>query len=158
MSLWQGARNSCGTAPLVVTPLMALAVTGIGAADAPSASSLLTITRNLGGAIGIAVLQTFLSRREQFHASRLSEALNLFDEGTRTRLDDLTQYFMAHGAGDPAVAWREAVAEVSAHVHEQAGVMAFADTFYLMGAAMIAALATAAIYRRPATMERAPAH
>jgi len=143
---------------LVVTPLMALAVAGIEAADAPSASSLLTITRNLGGAIGIAVLQTFLSRREQFHASRLSEALNLFDAGTRARLDELAQYFMAHGAGDPPAAWREAVAEIAARVHEQASVMAFADTFLLMGAAMIAALATATIYGRPKIVKSAAAH
>ncbi|HYX04484.1 MAG TPA: EmrB/QacA family drug resistance transporter, partial [Reyranella sp.] len=109
-------------------------------------------------AIGIAVLQTFLSRREQFHASRLSEALNLFDAGTRARLDELAQYFMAHGAGDPPAAWREAVAEIAARVHEQASVMAFADTFLLMGAAMIAALATATIYGRPKIVKSAAAH
>src|SRR5262249_32420804 len=45
---------------LVLTPLTTLAISGIAAVDASSASALLTVMRNLGGAIGIAGLQTFL--------------------------------------------------------------------------------------------------
>jgi DHA2 family multidrug resistance protein len=134
---------------MVLTPLTTLAIDGIASSDAPSASALLTVMRNLGGAVGIAALQTFLGRREQLHASRLGEAVTLFDEDTRARLDQLVQHFTAHGVADPVHAWRKAVAAIGARVQEQASVMAFADTFHLMGAAMLLALATAVLYRRP---------
>ena len=39
--------------------------------------------RNLGGAIGIAVLQTFLTKREQFHSNVLVPSVSPFDEATR---------------------------------------------------------------------------
>jgi DHA2 family multidrug resistance protein len=110
---------------------------------------------NLGGAIGIAGLQTLLIRREQLHASRLGEAVTLFDPDTRARLDQLVRHFTEHGTDDPTLAWRKAVAAIGARLHEQASVMAFADTFYAMGAAMLLALATTVIYRRPAAVEAA---
>jgi DHA2 family multidrug resistance protein len=44
---------------LVMMPLSAIAVAGIEREHAPSASALFNMVRNLGGAIGIAVLQTF---------------------------------------------------------------------------------------------------
>jgi DHA2 family multidrug resistance protein len=119
------------------------------ATDAASASALLSILHNLGGATGIASLQTFLMRREQMHLRQLSEAVSPFEENTRHRLDQLAQYFLSHGIADPGLAWRKAVLTVAQTVREQASVMAFSDTFYVLGAAMLVALATTALYRRP---------
>ncbi len=50
--------------------------------------------RNLGGAIGIAVLQTFLTKREQFHSNVLMQSVSVFNEATRQRIYDLTSYFL----------------------------------------------------------------
>jgi hypothetical protein len=44
---------------------------GIQPKDMPSASSLINMTRNLGGSIGIALLATALTNREHFHSQRL---------------------------------------------------------------------------------------
>lgn len=144
---------------ILLTPLTTLAIRGIATADSASASALLTVTRNLGGALGIAGLQSFLERRLQLHASRIGEAVTLFDEDTRARLGELTQYFLQHGVGDPAVAWRKAVAAIGARVQEQASIMAFGDAFFLMGAAMILGLATVLLYRPPTAGGAAsPAH
>ena len=56
---------------LVFAPLSAVATAGIEKQLAGSASSLFNMTRNLGGAVGIALLQTFLTKREQFHSNVL---------------------------------------------------------------------------------------
>ena len=74
---------------LVMTPLATLAVAGIAVVDKASASTLLNVLRNLGGAFGIAVLQTFLIRREHFHSSTLAQSVSLFDEVTCQRIDQL---------------------------------------------------------------------
>jgi DHA2 family multidrug resistance protein len=136
---------------LSLTPISVLAIAGIETVEAASASALLSILHNLGGAVGIASLQTFLLRREQLHLHQLSETVSLFDEMTRQRLDQLVQYFLAHGVTDPAFARHQSVATIARAVEEQASVMAFADTFYVLGAIMLVALATTVLYRRPVT-------
>jgi DHA2 family multidrug resistance protein len=135
---------------LILTPLNLLALDRIGSADAPSASALLAILFNLGAAIGIAAMQTFLGRREQLHMSQLSEGVSLLGEETRGQLDRLARYFMEHGVRDPGLAWRKAVATVAQRAQEQAAVMAFSDAFYALTVAMLLALAMVAICRRPA--------
>ena len=136
---------------LVLTPLTALAIGGIAAADAASASALLNVMRNLGGAIGIAGLQTLLTQREQFHASMLGQSVSLFDETTRQRLAQLMGYFESTGVHDPAVAWQKAVLAAGHRLQQQASVMAFGDTFYVMGAALAVALLAALLMKRPAS-------
>jgi DHA2 family multidrug resistance protein len=126
-----------------------LAIVGIETAEAASASALLVIVHNLGGAVGIASLQTFLMRREQLHVYLLGEGVSLFNDDTRQRLDQLVQYFLGHGVTDPTLAWHKAVLAIGQAVQQQASVMAFADTFYVLGAIMLVGLATTVLYRRP---------
>ena len=57
-----------------------------------SASALFNVMRNLGGAIGIAVLQTFLTTREYFHFNTLSPSVSPFDETTRQHIDRLVLF------------------------------------------------------------------
>jgi DHA2 family multidrug resistance protein len=143
---------------LVLTPLTALASAGIEAENTGSASALLNVMRNLGGAIGIALLQTFLTKREQFHSNVLGQSVSVFDEATRTRLDNLVHYFLAHGVSDPALAWHKAVVAIGARVHQQAFTMAFGDTFYLLGAALVVALVSALLLKKSAHLSAGGAH
>ena len=143
---------------LVMTPLSAVAAAGIEAANAGSASALFNMTRNLGGAIGIAGLQTFLTKREQFHSNVLVQSVSLFDEATRHRLDQLVHYFLGHGVSDPALAWHKAVIAIGNRVHQQAYTMAFADTFYLLGMALVAALLATLLLKKAGPLPAGGAH
>ena len=58
-----------------------------------SASAPVNVLRNLGGAVGISVLRTFLTRREQFHSNALTGSVSLFAENTRARIDEFTAIF-----------------------------------------------------------------
>src|SRR6201988_5498951 len=64
--LWPNVVRAVGQA-LCFAPLSAVATAGIEPENAGSASALFNMMRNLGGAIGIAALQTFQSKREQYH-------------------------------------------------------------------------------------------
>jgi hypothetical protein len=75
----------------------AVATAAIEQENAGSASALFNMMRNLGDTIGIAALQTLLTKREQDHSHVLSQQVTMFEQALRTRLDQLTQYFMSHG-------------------------------------------------------------
>jgi DHA2 family multidrug resistance protein len=125
---------------LVMTPLSAIAVAGIEREYAGSASALFNMMRNLGGAIGIAVLQTFLTKREQFHSDVLTGQVSLLAQATRDRLDGLASRFMVHGLSDPALAHHEAAVAVARVVRRQASMLAYSDTIILQSALLGLAL------------------
>jgi len=133
---------------VVIAPLAALATAGIERENAASASSLFNMMRNLGGAIGIAVLQTFVTKREQFHSNILSDSVSVFDDATRARLAQLTHYFLTHGIADPAQAWREAVVAVGRDVRQQAFLMGYGDTFFLLGIVLTVAVVAVLLLRK----------
>ncbi|HEY4163251.1 MAG TPA: MDR family MFS transporter, partial [Dongiaceae bacterium] len=108
---WANIVRALGQA-MILTPLAAVATAGIEAENAGSASGLFNMTRNLGGAIGIALLQTLLTKREQFHSNVLTSSVSLFNEATRQRIHDLTGYFLSHGISDIATAQHEAIVAI----------------------------------------------
>jgi DHA2 family multidrug resistance protein len=134
---------------LCFAPLSAVATAGIEPENAGSASALFNMMRNLGGAIGIASLQTFLTKREQFHSNVMNEPVSLLDPATRTRIDGLTHYFLSHGLADPATAAHRALVEIGGVIRRQAFIMAFSDTFFLLGVALVLALAASLWLKRP---------
>ena len=114
--------------------------------------------RNLGGAVGIAMLQTFLTKREQYHSNVLMQSVSLFEQATRTRIEQLTQYFVNHGVIDRADAAHRALVAIGHIVQKQAFILAFSDTFYLLGAALLVALMAALLLKKPGQLEGGGAH
>jgi len=137
--LWPNVVRAIGQA-LVMAPLSAVSTAGIEPENAGSASGLFNMMRNLGGAVGIALLQTVLTKREQYHSNVLMQSVSVFEQATRTRMEQLTQYFINHGVLDRADATHRAYVAIGHIVQKQAYILAFSDTFYLLGAALIVAL------------------
>jgi DHA2 family multidrug resistance protein len=154
---WPNVVRAFGQA-LAFTPLSAVASSDIEPENAGSASALFNMMRNLGGAIGIAALQTFQSKREQYHSNVLTDSVSMFAEATRERLDRLTGYFLSHGVSDPATAYHKAVVAVGARVQQQANIMAFSDIFYLLGLALIVALVATLLLEKPRKLEGGVGH
>ena len=154
---WPNIVRAIGQA-LVFAPLSAVATAGIEAENAGSASGLFNMMRNLGGAVGIAMLQTFLTKREQYHSNVLTQSVSLLEQATRTRIEQLTQYFINHGVADHADAAHRAVVAIGRIVQKQAYILAFSDTFYLLGVALIVALWAALLLKKPDHLESGGAH
>jgi DHA2 family multidrug resistance protein len=154
---WPNVIRAVGQA-LVFAPLSAIATAGIEKENAGSASALFNMMRNLGGAVGIAMLQTFLTKREHFHSNILTHSVSLFEEATRARIDKLTTYFMTHGVIDPALAAHKAVVAIGLKVRQQANILAFSDTFYLLGVVLIVALVATLLLKKPGRLEGDGAH
>jgi DHA2 family multidrug resistance protein len=133
---------------LVLTPLSALATGGIERENAGSASAMFNMMRNLGGSIGIAALETFVTKREQFHSNVISAQVSLLDAATRDRIAALQSYFLSTGVSDPAAAWHAAVVAIGRTVQAQSYLLAYSDAFFLMGSALLLAFATAFAMRK----------
>ncbi|WP_343052040.1 MDR family MFS transporter [Mycoplana rhizolycopersici] len=145
---WPNVIRAIGQA-LVFAPLSVVATAGIEQENAGSASALFNMMRNLGGAVGIALLQTLLTKREQFHSNILTNSISLFEEATRNRIAKLTSYFMEQGVSDPAVAAQKAVVAIASSVRKQADIMAFSDAFFLLGAGLVVALFATLLLKKP---------
>jgi len=154
---WPNVVRAIGQA-LVFTPLSAIATSGIEQENAGSASALFNMMRNLGGAVGIASLQTFLSKREQFHSNILTNSVSVFEEATRDRVARLTAYFMSHGVSDQAVATHKAVVAIALKLRKQANIMAFSDTFFLLGVALVVALLASLLLKKTGQISGGGAH
>ncbi|ACS55251.1 MDR family MFS transporter [Rhizobium sp. WSM1325] len=154
---WPNIVRAIGQA-LVFTPLSAIATAGIEQENAGSASALFNMMRNLGGAVGIASLQTFLSKREQFHSNILTHSVSIFEEATRDRIARLTGYFMSHGVSDQALAGHKAVVAIALKIRKQANIMAFSDTFFLLGVALVVALLATLLLKKPGQLSGGGAH
>jgi DHA2 family multidrug resistance protein len=122
--------------PLMIVPLTSIATGGIESEQAGSASGLFSMLRNLGGSIGIAILSTVLTRRQQFHSNRIGENVSLFDPETQQRIEQLTQSFISRGS-NPVTAHDQAIAAIDNIVRREAYVMAFNDGFYFVGIALL---------------------
>ena len=92
-----------------------------------NASGLFNLTRNLGGAVGLALINTVLDQRTDLHISRLHEKVNWGNAVAVETLNMLTQKFQ--GAGNASLM---ALKQLSQIVHRQAVVMSFGDAFYLL--------------------------
>jgi DHA2 family multidrug resistance protein len=127
---------------MVLTPLTSVTTGDIAPQDAAAASGISNMLRNLGGAIGTAVLATVITKREQFHSNIIGQSVTLGREEVRNRIAQLTDFFMAHGVPDPAAAHQQAIIALGNTVKRQALVMGFSDTFAVIaGVLVLAAIA-----------------
>lgn len=136
--------------PLIMVTISLIATAYIMPKDAGSASSLFNILRNLGGAIGIALLATLLDARTKTYFDYLREAIVPTNPQVAERMARLTETFGSETA---------ALGKLSEIAHQQAQIMAYNDAFHFVGLAlgisMVAILLTKAL---PAGLKAGEAH
>src|SRR5262249_59115336 len=112
---------------LILTPLSSITTASISPAQAAAASGLANMLRNLGGAVGTAMLATVLTKREQFHSNIIRQSVTLYRDEVRQRLTEMTNYFLAHGISHPPAAKHQAIAAIGNAVKRQPLIMGFSD-------------------------------
>jgi DHA2 family multidrug resistance protein len=108
-----------------------------------NASGLFNLMRNLGGAIGLAAINTVLNDRMDLHLARLHEAVNWASVPATETLSQLTQRF---GGSDGQL---KALKQMSLMVRQQAAVMSFADVFLMLTVLFFAIAALGIIMKKP---------
>jgi DHA2 family multidrug resistance protein len=143
---------------MVLTPLTSVTTSEIAPQDAAAASGISNMLRNLGGAVGTAVLATVITKREQFHSNIIGQSVTLGREEVRTRIAQTTDYFMAHGVPDPAAAHQQAIIAIGKAVKHQALVMGFSDTFAVIGVVLVLAALAVLLMRKARVAAAGGAH
>src|SRR6202158_291465 len=133
---------------MVLTPLTSVTTGNNAPQDAAAASGISNMLRNLGGAIGTAVLATVVTKREQFHSNIIGQSVTLGREEVRNRISQMTDFFMSHGMPDPAAAHQQAIIALGNAVKRQALVMGFSDTFAVIGVVLVLAAIAVAFTRK----------
>jgi len=93
-----------------------------------NASGLFNLTRNLGGAVGLALINTLLNNRWDLHLARLHEKVTWSRSVANETLQTMTGAYARLGS-DAGLAGLKTVAGM---VRQQALVMSFADVFLIM--------------------------
>jgi DHA2 family multidrug resistance protein len=124
--MWQAAPI-----PFLFVPLISAAYVGLPGEKTNRASAMISVGRNIGGSIGISLVQALLVRREQFHQARLVAGLQPLNPVYAHGVRALTQTLTARGA-PPAAASRMAVGTLYQMVQRQANMMAFNDAFWAL--------------------------
>lgn len=141
--------------PFTIVPLSALATSMLAHEESADGSAIFNIARNIGGSVGIAMLSTLITRREQFHDLRIGESVTDYSIAAHSRLVSLTASFTAKGY-DPVEALKQAYSSIQTMVRQASYVMAVNDAFLLMGFFLVAGGILVWVCRKSPTAEAEP--
>ncbi len=131
---------------LAIVPITNVALGTLSPDRLKNASGLFNLMRNLGGAIGLAAINTVLNDQTDLHLARLHEAVNTARGPALETLQNLTRRFADFGADAKLMALKQ----LTQIVHRQAMVMAFADVFLILSVLFVALTGLAVLMKRPA--------
>jgi DHA2 family multidrug resistance protein len=121
---------------LCIVPSVGMALNGVPPAELRYASGLFNLMRNLGGAIGIATVTTWLQDFGRIHGERFGEALS----GAGTSALAQASARIAQMGTDAAHARLVLDGELTQYVTAQSLTLAFQDVYFLMAAMFALAL------------------
>ncbi|MDK2777294.1 MAG: DHA2 family efflux MFS transporter permease subunit [Pseudomonadota bacterium] len=130
--------------PFIMVPLSVMSSQNLKAEDTASASTLFNVMRNLGGAVGIALLATLLDKRTDVHLSQIKETLTAGSQNLQDYMLQMGQAMLPYGGSET-----QAYGVLAQELSQQAMVMSYNEAFAALGCMLlIASLASLAI--RPA--------
>ncbi|MER5170402.1 DHA2 family efflux MFS transporter permease subunit [Thioclava sp. GXIMD2076] len=139
---------------ICMVPINNLALGTLPPAKIKGASGLYNLMRNLGGAVGLAVINQMLTDRQALHDARLAEAVNWANPEALRQRDLLANIYSQSGLDGTTAA----LSQLAARVQGQAHVMAFIDTFVVL-TFLFASLALMALAMKPPKAQgKPPAH
>jgi DHA2 family multidrug resistance protein len=130
--LISGFGSGCVFVPLSTTTMAFLKNEEIG-----NASGLYNLFRNIGGSIGISVVNTIVARHEQLHRSELARSLDVARPSVRGAMQGMQQYLSAQGAS-PATAMQRTYGLLNQALTGQARLWSYVDDFRYMALACFA--------------------
>lgn len=124
---------------IITVPLSTLAVSGLEPKDMPQGTALNNMMRQLGGSFGIAMVNTYITRRNAVHRTDLVSRITPGDPQTAERLSGYSHYFITKGSG-VVEAQHQALGLLDAGVVRQSNALSFGDTFLLLGIIFLVSL------------------
>jgi len=143
--------------PLIFIPISTLAYVGMRQQDNNQVSGISNFVRNLGGAIGVSFLVSYLTRHQQISRVDLVSHLhrgNVFFDRFMSGL----QQSAALTGGSASNSNQHALAQLQQMVNAQASVLAFISAFFVLGVIVAFLVPLPFLMKRPSPEDMAASH
>jgi MFS transporter, DHA2 family, multidrug resistance protein len=134
---------------LAMMPLNQASMAAVSREDSGDAAGLYNMARNLGGSVGLAIIGTVIDRRNTFHAAAIRESLTANSVLGQDRIAANTASWFAQ-TGDMAYAKMQALGQLAAQIQQQAAVITYSETFYVLAIALLACIPLALLLKTSA--------
>jgi MFS transporter, DHA2 family, multidrug resistance protein len=131
-AMWLRCAQVVGIGFLFV-PITAAGYIGVPAEKGNSVSGIINFMRNIGSSIGTSIVTTMIARRSQYHQQILVGHITTDSPAFRSSLRALSSQ-IAHSGLRATDAHNQAIARFYELVNQQAHVLSFMDTFWILGA------------------------
>jgi DHA2 family multidrug resistance protein len=146
--LWSQLLRGTGQI-LALMPLNQASMAAVSREDAGDAAGLYNMARNLGGSVGLALLGVFVDRRNVFHLEAIRESVTANSTiGQEQIARSAAGFFAQHG--DMAYAKLQALGQLASQMQQQASVITYSETFYVIGVALLLCVPLALFLKKPA--------
>jgi len=135
-----------GAMMFIMLPVNQVALGRLPPQELKNASGLYNLMRNLGGAVGLAAINTFATQRLALHTLHLDEEVTWARAGALRFIGGLTQALTAAKGAEAHLA---ALREVAAMVQQQALTLAYNDVLLLMAGTFFVALPLTLLLAKP---------
>jgi DHA2 family multidrug resistance protein len=132
--IWRGFATV-----LMFFPLSLATLGSLDRKDVASGSGFFSLTRQLGGSIGIAAITTLVSKQQFVHRSQLVYDVSDLNPAYSPRLSANTSFFQTY-SGDPQAVQQQALSLLDRAVDLQATLLSYRDVFYFVALVFIATL------------------
>jgi DHA2 family multidrug resistance protein len=131
-AVWLRILQAIGL-PFIFVPLSVVAYVGIAPEKSNSVAGLLNFMRNMGSSVGTSLVTTLVAQRAQVHQVTLSAHATMSNLSFRNTVGGLAQQIAP--AGPPSAGRAHAYATVYRAIVGQATLLAYMDTFAILGVA-----------------------
>jgi MFS transporter, DHA2 family, multidrug resistance protein len=123
----------------IFVPVSGLILSGLKGKDIAQASGLTNMLQLLGGSVGIAVVNTYVTRRIAIHRADLLPNISLSNPATWERYQNLTRAFQADGQ-TLADAQKMATGALEGALSTQAAILSYGEGFMVIGLLCLAVI------------------
>ena len=124
--IWRGFGTVIMFLPLSIVTLGALPKL-----DVASGSGFFSLTRQLGGSVGIAAITTLVAKQQFVHRAQLVSDASDLNPAYPDRLSANTAYFNSM-SGDPITVQNQALSLIDRAIDTQAALLSYRDVFYFV--------------------------
>jgi DHA2 family multidrug resistance protein len=141
---------------IMFLPLSIATLGSLPKKDVASGSGFFSLTRQLGGSIGIAAITTLVAKQQFVHRSQLIYDISDLNPAYSERMSSGTSFFNAN-SGDPIAVHNQALALIDRAVDTQAALLSYRDVFYFVALIFLLTLPLILLIgKKPASAPSAP--
>lgn len=130
---------------LCFMPLNQASMAAVSREESGDAAGLYNMARNLGGSVGLALIGTFIDRREALHDSMLRQAVHANSDFVQARIAGMT-----NAAGGDLHAQLLTYARLAGQIAREAMVITFNEAYFMLGIVMLLCIPLALLLKKPA--------